>query len=180
MNEATTETGFLAAAVLCSGLAAIFDVRSRRIPNLLTGPTLLLALLAHIIFGGWSGLGSALLAGGIGFAATLVFFLMGGMGAGDVKLMAAAGSLLGLSSLAPAMLATALFGALSGIALALYRGRLREVAVNAVELVGHHRTAGLVPHPEINVRSQTGMRIPFAVPIALGCLTALALQLWRG
>ena len=88
--------------------------------------------------------------------------------------------MLSFSAMIPALLASAIFGALCGIVVALARGRLREVAVNAFRLAEHHRTEGLVPHPEINVQSETGLRLPFALPITLGCLAALAAQVWRG
>ncbi len=180
MQGIEPELGFLLLAVVCAGVATIFDFRSRRIPNWLTGSTALGALLLHAALGGPNDLGSALLGAALGFGATLLFFLMGGMGAGDVKLMAAVGAVLGFSAMIPALLASAIFGALCGIAVALARGRLREVAANAFRLAEHHRTEGLVPHPEINVQSENGLRLPFALPIALGCLAALAAQLWRG
>lgn len=167
------------AAVLCSGIAAGFDLRSRRIPNLLTGPGFLIALVLHGVIASWNGVGEALLGAAAGFALTLPFFLMGGMGAGDVKLIAVVGCFLGLEPLGPAMLATALYGAGFALVVAQQRGRLRELAVNALELLEHHRTEGLIPHPEINLQSQNGLRIPYAVPIALGCLTVLALQVGR-
>jgi prepilin peptidase CpaA len=83
--------------------AAICDYRSKKIPNRLTVPGFLAALVFHAVVGaveaGWSGMGLGLLnslAGfGVGFGILLVLWLIGGGGAGDVKLMGAVGAWLG-------------------------------------------------------------------------------------
>src|SRR5215212_8490883 len=77
------------------GVAAAIDVRTRRIPNLLTFGGAAVALAYHAWTGGLHGL--ALGAGGwtIGLALFLPMFLLRGMGAGDVKLLAAVGAWLG-------------------------------------------------------------------------------------
>jgi prepilin peptidase CpaA len=63
-----------------------------------------------------------------------------------------------------------LIGALMGVALALYRGRLRETVFNVITLVQHHGAEGLAAHPELNVRNVATLRLPYALPIAAGCL----------
>ena len=73
-----------------------------------------------------------------------------------------------------------LIGAVMGIALALYRGQLRHIAGNVVKLVGHHSAVGLAAHPEINVRNQNSLRLPYALPIAAGCLVTFFLSSGKG
>ena len=91
--------GLLSVSVALIG--AMTDIRSRLIPNRLTGPAVLAGVLLHFVSGGWREGGGALLAllvcGGI----FLVFHLAGGMGAGDVKLIAAEACLLGLPTWLP-------------------------------------------------------------------------------
>src|SRR5512136_548273 len=76
-------------------IAAITDVRTRRIPNWLTYPTMGAGLSYHVYANGWQGFLFGLEGLLLGFALLLVFYLLGGMGAGDVKLMAGVGSILG-------------------------------------------------------------------------------------
>ncbi len=75
--------------------AAAIDVVTRRIPNPLTFGAALAALLYHTIDGGLPGFGLALGGWCIGAALFLPFFALGGMGAGDVKLVGAIGACLG-------------------------------------------------------------------------------------
>lgn len=71
------------------------DVQSRRIPNYLTLLTALSGLGFHFGVQGWSGLGQGLLGLGVGLVLMIPFYLLGGMGAGDVKALAALGAWLG-------------------------------------------------------------------------------------
>ena len=163
------QTVFAGFALLCAGIASGHDVRERRIPNILTAPALIAGLLLHLIFGGWSELGSSVLAALLSGAAFFVFFLAGGMGAGDVKLMAAVGGIVALGGLPQVMLATVIAGALFALATAVYHGRLRSTLGNVSALLGHHSRNGLNPHPEMNLGNEQSLRLPFALPIAAGC-----------
>jgi prepilin peptidase CpaA len=129
----------------------------------------------HLFLGGWAQLGSAALAGLICFVVFLIFWLAGGMGAGDVKLMAAAGCLAGLPHVGNLLVSTALAGGLMAIVMALWRGRAKETLLNVGALVVHHRLEGLTPHPSLNVSNSQTLRLPYAVPIATGCVMALFL-----
>src|SRR5262245_64849156 len=76
-------------------VACVTDLRTRRIPNVLTFGAAALALAFHGIVGGLPGVQSAALGWLAGLAMFLPFFLLGGMGGGDVKLLAALGAWLG-------------------------------------------------------------------------------------
>src|SRR5579875_2540028 len=168
MTQLDIQTTYLLAACACAAVSAVFDVRSRRIPNVITGPAVLAGLLLHGVVDSWHGLLSALAAGAICFAVFLVFHIAGGMGAGDVKLMAAVGCLAGLPHVTFLLVFTALAGGVMGVALAILRGRLRETLFNLGSLMSHHKEAGLVPHPELNVRNGATLRLPYGVAIAAG------------
>jgi len=87
---------FPAASLLCATLSAVYDVRSRRIPNFITLPAMVFGLILHAALGGWRQLVTAAAGGLICGFIFFVFYLAGGMGAGDVKLITAAGCIAGL------------------------------------------------------------------------------------
>lgn len=161
-----------ALALGCSLLACITDVRKRVIPNWLTLSSAALGLLLHYKLGGWTGLSSSLAAGLIAGAFFLVLYMVGGMGAGDVKLIAAVGFLNGLPSMMLLLVVTALSGGVFALALALRRGRLLQTLRNVCQLAAHHAQQGTQPHVELNLSNENTLRIPYAVPIAVGCIAA--------
>jgi prepilin peptidase CpaA len=71
------------------------DIRTSRIPNWLTFTTMGVALLAHICLEGFQGATFSLFGLGTGLVIFVIFFVLGGMGAGDVKLMGAVGAIVG-------------------------------------------------------------------------------------
>src|SRR4051794_23025176 len=115
-------TGILLLMVLA---AAAFDIRSRMIPNWLTLGGMAAGLALNVALGGLAGLrwsGAGLL---LGFGAYLCLYCLRAMGAGDVKLMGAVGSMAGPSAWFAIFLATAIAGGLMATALALSHGRWR-------------------------------------------------------
>jgi prepilin peptidase CpaA len=175
MTTHVSDALYLTAALLSAGLASVYDIRASRIPNTLTGASIVIGLSLHLVFGGWYQLTYALLAGLIGGGLFLLFFLMGGMGAGDVKLMTAVGCLVGLGSLSRVMVATVVIGAVLAIGIALSRGRLRQTMANVVALAAHYQQHGLDPHDELTLENVRTLRMPYAVPIAAGCMVALCM-----
>jgi prepilin peptidase CpaA len=170
---------YLTVACACAVVASVTDLRSRRIPNRLTGPAILVGLLLHLALGGPTQLGLSALAGLIAGGIFLLFFVACGMGGGDVKLMAAVGCLAGTAYIKDILIATVLIGAVMGIVLALYHGRLRSTFSNVFALVGHHGSKGLVTHPELHVKNPATLRLPYALPIALGCMVAVFISYSR-
>ena len=164
---------FLLGALLCALIASFYDVRERRIPNLLTGPAIAAGLAAHFLAGGWRGIGNSALAGLAAGAIFFIFFLAGGMGAADVKLMTAVGCIVGLTPLPVVMVATAIAGGVFALAVSTCHGRLRETLHGVGTLLLHHGRYGLQPHPDLNLGNDCTLRLPFALPIAAGCLCAL-------
>jgi hypothetical protein len=71
------------------------------------------------------------------------------------------------------VIATGVAGAGFALAVSIYNGRLRETLRNVGELLLHHGRRGLVPHPDLNLANACALRLPFALPIATGCLFAL-------
>jgi len=175
-----TETTYLLTALACASIGSLHDLRTRRIPNILTGPAILFGLLLHLALGGPIQLGLSAIAGLAAGGIFLLFFVAGGMGAGDVKLMTAVGCLAGTAYIQEVLLATVFVGAAMGIALALRRGQLRQTLANVLTLARHHGAEGLATHPELNVRNPAVLRLPYALPIAAGCLVTVVLHVGKG
>jgi prepilin peptidase CpaA len=170
MNPATI---YLGAALLCALAGAVYDWRYRRIPNALTRPAALLGLGLHLVLGGWPAMSAALLAGLVAGGVFLLFFLAGGMGGGDVKLIAAVLCCAGWQHVAEILIATALAGGIMALALALTHGRLRQTVSNVGTLLLHHASAGLGPHSNLHVRNAQTLRLPYGIAICAG--TAMTL-----
>lgn len=173
------ETFLLLTALVMSLVGAVIDLRQHRIPNWLTYPGILLGLLLRGALFGWRGLltalGGCLLAGGIMF----LFYMVRAMGAGDVKIMAAIGALVGPGEVVNVLLATAIFGGILAIAYAIYRGRMVSTLKNLASVLRFHAWAGVQAHPELNLDNPTALRMPYGLAIALGTLWAFTTLLWR-
>lgn len=147
--------------------AAAIDVRTRRVPNLLTA-SLAAAGVAFAV----AGIGRLTIAGSIagiaiGFGLMLPGHLFGATGAGDVKLFAAAGALLGPAATAAAFIYTALAGGALAIAIACRRGRLQRTVHSAARLVA----SGAANAGEIEAVTENN-RFPYAPAIAVGAVIA--------
>jgi prepilin peptidase CpaA len=160
-------------------VGAIIDIQQHRIPNWLTYPGLALGFGLRTVLFGWkgllSGLAGCLLAGGVMF----LFYVVRAMGAGDVKLMAAIGSLVGPSQATGVLLATAIFGGVLAIAYALYRRRMIATLKNVGSVLRFHAWAGAQAHPELNLDNPAALRMPYGLAIALGTLYSFVMVWWR-
>ena len=96
-------------------LATAEDLWRRQISNTLSLGGVVVGLIANAVLGGWSGLGDSALGCAVGFGVFFLFFLLGGMGGGDVKLMAGFGAILGYPQIVTAAVLTALTGGLMAV-----------------------------------------------------------------
>ena len=179
------EVAFIPAAVVLTAslIAAATDLWKFRVYNVLTLPLLATGLIYHGATGGASGLLMGLGGCLFGFAALIMFYAMGGMGAGDVKLMAAVGAWLGMPLTLYVFLASALAAGCYAVVLIVACGRIRETWLNL--LIVWHRLAALGRHlgaeeraeAQVNQADRRRRVIPFAAMIALG-LVALLVAAW--
>ena len=176
MQHLLAQFALPASSLVCAVIGAIFDVRSRRIPNFLTGPAMVAGLAMHLGAGGWREMLSSFAALLICGTAFLLFYLAGGMGAGDVKLIAAQGCLLGFANVPCLLVLTAIAGGVLALGYAWKHGRLKQTCGNVAALTVHHAQQGLTPHPELNVLNAQTLRLPYALAIAAGCILTLSLQ----
>lgn len=112
-------------------VAALIDLREQRVPNWLTGSALLCGFVLHGLEFGMAGLGFAGLGMLCGFALLIPFYAVGGMGAGDVKLMAVVGAHLGAYAVFWVFLVTGIVGGVYAVLLLLVPQVLKVGAKNA-------------------------------------------------
>jgi prepilin peptidase CpaA len=157
-------------------LACLTDLRTRRIPNVLTLSAAAGALLFHLITGGWSAAGWSVAGLLLGAALFFPMFALRGMGAGDVKLLAAVGAWLGPGQVAVVALATSLAGGVIAIVVALAHGYLRKALTNIYFVLMHWRVSGVEPLHEVTLETSRGPRLAYAFPIAIGTMVTLWLK----
>jgi prepilin peptidase CpaA len=165
----------LASAALCGCAGAVCDLRTRRIPNRLTGAIFLLGIAIHTGLGGWRGLTSSVLGAMVAGGCFLLLFLLGGMGGGDVKLMTALGSVVGLINVSSLLLATALLGGLLALAMAVHRRRVLPTLAKLLGLLRLDGIAGMTAHYGCGDAKDSPLFLPYGVAIAAGAVTIFAI-----
>jgi len=153
--------------------ACVTDVRSRRIPNVLTFGAAAAAVGFHVAGAGLDGLGLAAAGWLVGTAVFLPIFLLGGMGAGDIKLMAALGAWLGPREALMVALYASLAGGVIAIGVSLYAGYLRTAFRNVGNMLKFWWLVGPRPMPGLTLDDAAAPRVAFAVPICCGLMVAL-------
>lgn len=167
--------------LVCLGLAAVIDVRSRRIPNWLTFGLILAGLSRAIVAGGGAGLAHAATGMLAGAAPALVLFSLGALGGGDVKLLAGIGAWVG----GPAALAVFALQCVIGLIFvffcALRQGRtialLRNTSVLACDITQKGIAACAVDKDGKSF-SSVDQPLPYAVPVGLATVVVLVAGTW--
>ena len=165
----------LAALVL---VAAVFDVRRRRIPNWLTFAGIGAGFALNAVLSGPSGLARSGLGFGLALGVYLPLFAIRALGAGDVKLMAAAGALAGPANWFVLFLLTSVIGGVIALAIVLARGEVAAVFRNIFRILASllRLRAPYRDHPRLDVASRSAATLPHALPIALGAMGFLLLS----
>ena len=163
-------------ALVVAAIACAIDLRTRRIPNALTFGAAAAALVFHFAAGGLSGLAIGSAGWLAGAAMLLVPYALGGMGAGDVKLLAAVGAWIGPSQVAVAALISSIAGGIVALVIALGCGYLKAAFRNVWLLLVHWRVMGVRPMDAVTLQGSKGPRLAYAVPIAIGTVVSLWLK----
>lgn len=157
-------------AVLFAGLgtAAVIDMRHRRIPNVVCVSTAVAGLALSMIGVNSVTVTSALAGLAFGFLMMLPGHVFGATGAGDVKLFAAAGTLLGSGRILTAFLCVAIAGGVLAVLIACRRGRLGRTMGMTARLLGRpNKLKTAIESPaEHN-------RFSYGPAIAIGCVVAM-------
>lgn len=153
------------ASLATLAVATVTDVRTRRIPNAVSLGSVALAVAFHAFAG--EGAGFALAGAGVGGLCLLAPFLLGGMGGGDVKLLASLGAWLGPASVVVCFAYAALAGAVLSLALVLVR-RLPIDWRAPLDDLAWLAASGERP------AARTRQVFPYSLAIATGCAVFLA------
>ncbi|MGR3765925.1 A24 family peptidase [Rossellomorea sp. NS-SX7] len=156
--------------ILCLALliSLITDIKSRKILNVVTFPAILSGLIFYSITQGWDGFFFSSLGLLAGMAALLIPFLLGGMGAGDVKLMGAVGALMGTSFTLQSFVSVALLGGLISVSLIIHhKGLFHSIKSFYLLPALLMETKGKIL---IKPQMESSITFPYGVPIVLGTL----------
>jgi len=164
-------TGEILLGILVA-IAAVFDIRYRRIPNWLVLAGLVVGIAWNVYSSGLSGLAHASEGLGLGFILYFPLYLLRARGAGDVKLLAAVGAITGPGNCFWIFLLTAVLGGLIAVILLLFRGRVRQTFFNVGWIVRDllHLRAPYKSSDELDVTTNKGLRLPHGAMIAVGAI----------
>lgn len=160
---------FIAVALLLGllGIAVVSDLRRHRIPNLLVLLGLILGVGSQAYASGAMGAGYGVLGLLVGFAVFLPLYALGGMAAGDVKLMAMVGSFLSPQSALWVAALSLIAGAMCAVLIIFVRGQLQQT-FGRYWLILRARTY-FAPAPD----EVAGKPFPYSVAVLLGTLASI-------
>lgn len=153
-------------------LAAVIDGFELKVPNWVTFPFILGGLAYSTLAFGWEGLGWSLLGMVIGLALLLPAYAIGGMGAGDVKLLAGVGAWVYGTHTVYAFAATAVVGAVLAVAMVLVRRTWKHhsaqfmVILNEILVIRNPEQLSAIAAQ----RKPSMLLLPYGIPIAIGTI----------
>ena len=154
--------------------ACVTDLRTRRVPNVLTLGAAGAAVAFHAASHAGSGLLFAVLGWGVGLLMFLPLFVLRGIGGGDVKLLAALGAWLGPSLVLWVAAFAAIAGGVFALVVSALHGYTGQAFSNVWGLLSYWRVMGVKTHPGLTLDATTAPRLPYALPMAAG----LGITLW--
>ena len=168
-----TATVFQFLLIPLAVLVIYHDVRYRRIPNAFVLATLISGLTLNFVIGGWQGGLSSLGGCVLGFTLMFMLHVFGAMGAGDVKLFAAIGSVIGVQLVLPTFVVVVLTGGLLAVISILRSGVFRTTMHRVLQIF-----VGLLPGwqmPKFSVPADRRLTIPYGVAITIGAIISTAI-----
>ena len=184
MSSTETLAVFFVCAVMV--VAATIDGWKLKVPNWLTFPFIISGWIYHLAVGGLDALPDSLLGTAVGLGLLLMPYIIGGMGAGDVKLFAGVGAWMGFQFTLWAFFVSVIIGGIMAIGLVAYHSirqrdwgvvwqnweRLRATSSELVLIRNPSRLAELAAG-----RKATALRLPYGIPLACG---TIGYMFWLG
>jgi prepilin peptidase CpaA len=173
-THALLSDGVLAIVVL---FAALCDLTTRRIPNWLTLSGVLAGFAMHACSSGWNGAWTSAAGMGLALLVYVPLFAIRALGAGDVKLMAAVGSIAGPFPWFCIFVATCLMGGLLALAVVIWKRRLIQTLFNTFQIAQTLLKGGnpASQQPEMDFRNPRAITLPHGLSIALAAWLSIAL-----
>jgi prepilin peptidase CpaA len=169
--------------------AALYDVRYRRIPNWLTATGVVVGLLMNAFLGDWRiptpsnsqiwpGLRFSLIGLAMGFGLYFMLYAIRAMGAGDVKLMAAVGAMVGWQDWFGIFIFTAILGGLMALIVVVAKKRAVKTFWNVGFILNEMKSGrpAYLKNEELDVKSSKSMGLPHGAVIAVATLFFLAMS----
>lgn len=162
------------ALILILAISILTDLKSRKILNVVTLPAIVIALIYHSITAGFTGFTFSGLGFLVGLGLLFIPFVMGGIGAGDVKLLAAIGAWKGTLFILYTGIYAAIIGGLFALIVLLKERKLGFTVKSMVFSLFYLRgTKGSLQIS--NTKGET-LSIPYAIPIACGALLTYIME----
>ncbi len=167
---------------LLTFVAAAYDIRFRRIPNWLVLTGIAVGFASNTAASGWHGTAQAAQGLALGFALYFPLYLLRARGAGDVKLLAAVGAIVGPGDCLRLFLLTAILGGVIALIWLAVRGRVRRTFFNLSWIVSDltRLRAPYQSSAELDVTTDKGMRLPHGAMIAVGAIALVAAAHFTG
>lgn len=162
--------------VATTAAAAVLDVKKFTVPNWLTLPLCLLGMIYHTALSGYAGLAFSVTGLVVGFLLLLVFFVIGAMGAGDVKLLAGVGAWLGPVNTIWICLVACIAAGFYSLGVYAMQGRFGRLMTPFRAILARCRsprrpaTAALPVDVVARHKDRRWRVLPFALMIAIGVL----------
>jgi prepilin peptidase CpaA len=155
--------------------ASWIDYAERRVPNWLNAALAVAGLLTQGIYSGWSGLGIGMLGLLVGFGLLIVPWLMHGMGAGDVKLMAAIGAWLGPMLTLWSFAAGAIIGGIAAVVMIVSTRRTLHAVTNMQTIMTKMKRMDTAfgEFGGAKTFGNTSQLLPYGVPLTAGTIGVL-------
>ena len=166
--------GFAMALALTAGWT---DWRSRRIPNWLTMPALLVGIVVNVLASGLAGMKTSLLGAGFGLLVLLPFVLLRSLGAGDWKLAAALGAFVGWEVLLNLLIGSIFVAGMMALGLVIYKRRFIRTMRNIWGLLGSLLLFRM-PGTEVSLDNPQSLKVPYGVALALTTLVFGIGKMW--
>jgi prepilin peptidase CpaA len=164
--EASLKPIVLGLAVALALIAGWMDWRSRRIPNWLTVPGVLIGVSVNALAGRWAGVEFSLKGAGLGLLLLLPFVFLRSLGAGDWKLAGALGAFVGWEVLLTLLIGSFFVAGIMALGLVIYKRRFKETLRNIGRLLGSMLTFHR-PGPEVSLDNPQSLKVPYGVALAL-------------
>ena len=166
------------ALIAVTGISAITDLYSRRIPNAAVVAGLAAGIVLNTWLAGWSGLLHSLSGFGLAILIYVPLFVIRAMGGGDVKLMAAAGAIVGPRDWFTLFVLASLAAGVIALGMLIARNALGTAFWNVMHIfkeLGHFR-APYKSQPQLDIASPLALTMPHGVAIAIGAAILMSLR----